>query len=59
MAEIVNFRTAKKQVARKAARAKATANSAKFGRTKATRELENARADKASHDLDQHLLKKD
>ncbi len=54
MAEIVNLRQAKKQVARKAARAEADANAAKHGRTKAEREIEKARAEKAARDLDGH-----
>jgi hypothetical protein len=55
MAEIVNLRTAKKQAARKAARVTADANAAKFGRTKAERDAEAARAAKAARDLDGHL----
>ena len=54
MAEIVNLRTAKKQAARKAARVIAGANAAKHGRTKAEREVEQARAEKAARDLDAH-----
>ena len=54
MAEIVNLRQAKKQAARKAARAKGDENAAKFGRTKAEREVQEARAEKAARDLDGH-----
>ena len=54
MAEIVNLRQAKKAAARKADRAQADANAAKFGRTKAERALEQARTDKAARDLDGH-----
>ena len=54
MAEIVNLRQAKKQAARKAARAKGDENAAKFGRTKAEMELQEARAEKAARDLDGH-----
>jgi hypothetical protein len=54
MAEIVNLRTVKKQAARKAVRAKADENAAKFGQPKAERRLEKARAEKAKHDLDAH-----
>ena len=54
MAEVVNLRTAKKQAARKAARSVADANAAKHGRTKAERELDKARADKATRALDGH-----
>lgn len=54
MGEVVNLRTAKKQAARKAARAASDANAAKHGRTKAERELEKARAEKATKTLDGH-----
>ncbi|MBL9047344.1 MAG: DUF4169 family protein [Tabrizicola sp.] len=54
MAEIVNLRQAKKQAARKAARSAADANAAMHGRTKAERELEKARADRADRTLDAH-----
>ena len=54
MATVVNLRQAKKQAARTAARAGADANAAKFGRTKAERALEEARAEKAARDLDAH-----
>ncbi len=54
MAEIVNLRSVKKQAARKAARAAGDENAAKFGRTKAERELDRARAEKSARDLDGH-----
>jgi Domain of unknown function (DUF4169) len=54
MADIVNLRQAKKQAARKAARAEADLNAAKHGRTKVEREVEKARAEKAARDLDGH-----
>jgi hypothetical protein len=54
MAEVVNLRTAKKQAARKAARATADVTAAKFGRTKAERDLEKARAEKVARELDGH-----
>lgn len=54
MAKVVNLRTAKKQAARKAARSQADANAAKFGRTKAERDLEKARAEQAAKALDAH-----
>jgi hypothetical protein len=54
MAEIVNLRSVKKQAARKADRAAADANAAKFGRTKAERELEQARAERAAQQLNAH-----
>ena len=56
MAEIVNLRTVKKQAARAAARAKANENAARFGQTKAERDLEQAKAEKATRDLDAHKL---
>ena len=54
MAEIVNPRSARKQAARKAARSVADAQAAKFGRSKAEKELQQARAAKAARDLDAH-----
>lgn len=54
MAEIINLRTAKKQAARKAARARGDENAAKFGRTKADRDLQAAEAAKSARDLDGH-----
>lgn len=54
MGDIVNLKTAKKQAARKAARAVADTNAAKFGRTKSERELEAARAKRAERTLDAH-----
>lgn len=54
MAEIVNLRLVKKQAARKAARTQADGNAAKFGRTKAERVAEAARAEKATRNLDGH-----
>jgi phage protein D len=59
MAEIVNLRTVKKQAAREAARHEADANAAKFGRTKAERALETARAEKAKRDLEAHRRETD
>ena len=54
MAEIVNLRQVKKQAARKAARDKADANAAKFGQTRAERDLARSKAEKAARDLDSH-----
>jgi Domain of unknown function (DUF4169) len=59
LAEIVNLRQAKKQAARKAARSAADANAAKFGRTKADRALEAAKAKKSARDLDAHQRETD
>lgn len=59
MAEIVNLRIARKQKARDE-KAKASAeNRALFGRTKAERELEQARAAKARDHLDAHRREPD
>lgn len=55
MAEIVNLRQKRKEAARKAARAAGDANAAKFGRSKAERDLQTARDAKARRDLDGHL----
>ncbi|MCF8510566.1 MAG: DUF4169 family protein [Rhodobacteraceae bacterium] len=54
MAEIVNLRAAKKARQRAEARAKGDENAAKFGRTKAEKDLEKTRAQKARRDLDGH-----
>lgn len=54
MAELINLRAKRKEADRKAARAQGDANAAKFGRTKAERELEAARAAKAARALDGH-----
>jgi hypothetical protein len=54
MAEIVNLRTARKAKERETSRATGDENAAKFGRTKAEKDLEKARADKARRDLDGH-----
>lgn len=55
MAEIINLRQARKGKARENARAKGDENAAKFGLTKAERDLQKARAEKSARDLDQHL----
>ncbi|WP_108397412.1 DUF4169 family protein [Devosia submarina] len=44
MADIVNLRTARKRKARDAKNAQAAENRAKFGRTKAEKDLEKAKA---------------
>lgn len=54
MAEIVNLRAARKVKEREKARAKGDENAVKFGRTKAEKQLEASRADKARRDLDGH-----
>ena len=54
MAEIINLRLAKKQAARKAAKAQGDVNAARFGRSKADKDLDRARSEKAARDLDAH-----
>ena len=54
MAKPVNLREARKARERAAARAQGDANAAKFGRSKAERDLEAARAEKARNALDAH-----
>ena len=54
MAELINLRAARKAKDREKARAKGDENAAKFGRTKAEKDLEKARAEKARRDLDGH-----
>jgi Domain of unknown function (DUF4169) len=52
--KVVNLAKARKARARADDRAKADANAAKFGRSKAEKALEAARAAKAARDLDGH-----
>lgn len=52
MAEPINLNRARKAKARSDAEARAAENRVKFGRTKAERKLEQARAGKAAKDLD-------
>jgi Domain of unknown function (DUF4169) len=54
MTEIVNLRQARKARERDRKRAEADENAARFGRSKALKALEKARADKARTDLDGH-----
>jgi phage protein D len=49
---VVNLNKARKAKVRASKKAQADANAAKFGRTKAERELERAQAEKAARDLD-------
>ncbi len=56
MAEIVNLRSARKARARSQKRSDADENAVRFGRTKALKALEKARADKARGSLDAHKL---
>ena len=52
MAEILNLNKARKAKAKTDAKTQAVENRAKFGRTKADKALEAARADKLKRDLD-------
>ena len=52
MAEILNLNQARKAKAKTDAKTQAVENRAKFGRTKADKALEAARADKLKRDLD-------
>ncbi len=54
MAEIINLRQARKAATRKADRAAGDANAARFGRSKAEKALQQARAEKSGRDLDGH-----
>ncbi|OWJ79846.1 GNAT family N-acetyltransferase [Haematobacter missouriensis] len=56
MAKVVNLRGARKARERAARRAEGDANAAKFGRTKAERQVEEARAGKERAFLDGHRL---
>ena len=53
MADVINLNKARKARAKATGERVATRNRAAFGRTKAEKELERARADKAGRDLDQ------
>ena len=59
MAEIVNFRRAKKAKARAADAKDAEANRAKFGVPKAERDLTEAKAQKMQAELDRAKLEKE
>lgn len=54
MAEIVNLRLARKRADRAAKQAQGDENAARHGRSKAERQLEDARAEKAARDLEAH-----
>lgn len=54
MAEIVNLNRFRKAQARVKTRAQADENAAKFGRTKAQKQLEEAQAEKARATLEAH-----
>lgn len=52
MAEILNLNQARKAKAKTDAKARAAENRARFGRTKADKALDAARADRLQRDLD-------
>lgn len=54
MSKLTNLNQFRKQKARGEKRARADENAVKFGRTKAQKELERARAEKAARDLEGH-----
>lgn len=54
MAKVTNLNQFRKSRARDDRRVKGDENAVKFGRTKAQKRLEEARADKARRDLDGH-----
>ena len=56
MAELINLNRFRKEKARAEKRAKADENAAKFGQTRAERDLQKARAEKSAHALDGHRL---
>lgn len=57
MADIVNLRTIRKRKARDAKDVQAEENRLKFGRTKAEKQLEQARANLESKHVDAHKRK--
>ena len=59
MAEIVNLNRLRKARARAVDRTQADANAAKFGRSKAEKDLVMARAEKAARDLEAHRRDED
>ena len=59
MAEIVNLNRFRKEKARAARRAEGDANAAKFGRTRAERDLDTARAEKSARDHAGHARETD
>lgn len=59
MAEIVNLNKARKARARAEAKATAAENRVRFGRTKADRDLQAARTDKADRELESKRREED
>lgn len=58
MAKPVNLNRFRKEKARAEKKARADRNAAQFGQSKAEKELERARQDKARRDLDGHEVDK-
>jgi len=56
MGDVVNFKVTRKKVLRRRAEAKAAANRAVHGRSKAERALDEARATKMRRELDAHRI---
>lgn len=56
MAEIINFKQAKKRLNQSEKEKRAEQNRARFGRTKAEKQLDANEAAKAEKSLDQHKL---
>ncbi len=56
MGQVVNLRRVRKQSARDREAARAAENRALHGQSKAQRQLTQARADKARHELDRHRM---
>ncbi len=54
MSNVTNLNQFRKAKAKREARADADSNAVKFGRRKADKELEQARAEKSKRDLDGH-----
>lgn len=59
MAEVVNLNRFRKDRERAARRAEAEANAVKFGRSRAEKDLEQARAEKSARDHAGHSLRDD
>lgn len=56
MGDLINLKKFRKQVERAKAASDAEQNRARFGRTKAQKNLEQQQASRAEQKLDQHLL---
>jgi hypothetical protein len=54
MADIVNLRAVRKRKSREAEKVYAAENRMKFGRTKAEKQLEKAKAERESKNIDAH-----